>query len=65
MSLAMRLLDQLDAAQREVFVLAEFEQHTAPEIAELTGAPLNTVYSRLRLGRAHFNELVATSEKSP
>lgn len=59
MGLAMRLLDQLDPSQREVFVLAEFEQHTAPEIAELTGSPLNTVYSRLRLGRARFNELVA------
>jgi RNA polymerase sigma-70 factor (ECF subfamily) len=59
MGLALRLLDQLDPLQREVFVLAEFEQHSAPEIAELTGSPLNTVYSRLRLGRARFNELVA------
>lgn len=45
------LLRTLDDDQREVFVLAEFEERTAPEIAEITGAKLNTVYSRLRLAR--------------
>jgi RNA polymerase sigma-70 factor (ECF subfamily) len=45
------LLAQLDDDQREVFVLAELEERTAPEIAEITGAKLNTVYSRLRLAR--------------
>ena len=45
------LLRTLDDEQREVFVLAEFEERTAPEIAEITGAKLNTVYSRLRLAR--------------
>lgn len=59
MGLALRLLDQLEPTQREVFVLAEFEQLSAPEIAELMSSPLNTVYSRLRLARARFNELVA------
>lgn len=52
---AARLLDellaQLDDAQREVFVLADLHDLTAPEIAEITGANLNTVYSRLRLAR--------------
>ncbi len=46
------LLAALDEEQREVFVLAELEELTAPEIAEITGAKLNTVYSRLRLARA-------------
>lgn len=46
-----RLLADLDEDQREVFVLAELEELTAPEIAEITGAKLNTVYSRLRLAR--------------
>jgi RNA polymerase sigma-70 factor (ECF subfamily) len=59
---AMRLLDQLVPEQRDVFVLAELEQLTAPEIAVATSAPLNTVYSRLRLARARFNELVAAQE---
>lgn len=45
------LLRTLDDAQREVFVLAELEERSAPEIAEITGAKLNTVYSRLRLAR--------------
>lgn len=53
-----RLLERLEPTQREVFVLAELEQYSAPEIAQLTGAPLNTVYSRLRLARARFDGLV-------
>jgi RNA polymerase sigma-70 factor (ECF subfamily) len=48
------LLECLAPDQRAVFVLTELEQLTAPEIAEITGAPLNTVYSRLRLGRREF-----------
>ena len=59
---ALRLLDQLEPSQRDVFVLIEFEQLSAPEVAEVTSTPLNTVYSRLRLARAHFNELVAAQE---
>jgi RNA polymerase sigma-70 factor, ECF subfamily len=47
-------LEQLAPAQREVFVLAELEQQSAPDIAASLGAPLNTIYSRLRLARAHF-----------
>ena len=53
------LLDQLDDDQREVFVLAELEQLTAPEIAEALGVKLNTVYSRLRLAREAFAEAAA------
>lgn len=49
-----RFLDTLDADRREVFVLAEVEQMTAPEIAEVLGVKLNTVYSRLRKARIKF-----------
>jgi RNA polymerase sigma-70 factor, ECF subfamily len=49
-----RLLDELDDDKREVFVLAELEQMSAPEIAQAIGVPLNTVYSRLRLARESF-----------
>ena len=52
-------LDSLPDEQREVFVLAELEQMTAPEIAEATGAKLNTVYSRLRLARRALERVVA------
>lgn len=47
-----RAIDSLPPAQREVFVLADIESLTAPEIAELLGWKLNTVYSRLRRARA-------------
>ena len=53
------LLEGLDDDQREVFVLAELEQLTAPEIAEALGLKVNTVYSRLRLARAAFAEAAA------
>jgi RNA polymerase sigma-70 factor (ECF subfamily) len=49
-----RCLDDLDEAKREVFVLAELEQATAPEIAEALQLNLNTVYSRLRAARKAF-----------
>ena len=52
-------LESLPDEQREVFVLAELEQMTAPEIAEATAAPVNTVYSRLRLARQSFERCVA------
>jgi RNA polymerase sigma-70 factor (ECF subfamily) len=54
----MRLLAQMETTQREVFVLVELEQQSAPDIAQIIGVPLNTVYSRLRLARAHLNQLV-------
>lgn len=61
---ALRLLEQLPPEQRDVFVLVELEQLSAPEVAEATSTALNTVYSRLRLARARFNELVAAQEST-
>ncbi|MBK6923031.1 MAG: sigma-70 family RNA polymerase sigma factor [Deltaproteobacteria bacterium] len=52
------LLTRLDDDQRSVFVMAEVAKMTAPEIAELTGAKLNTVYSRLRLARRSFDAVL-------
>ena len=46
-----RGLAQLVEERREVFILAELEQMTAPEIAKLLSLKLNTVYSRLRAAR--------------
>ncbi len=53
-----QLLDRLDDDKREVFVLAELEGMTVPEIAEITGANVNTVYSRLRAARREFEMAV-------
>jgi len=49
-----RLLEELDDDRRAVFVLAELEQMTAPEISQALALNLNTVYSRLRLARRDF-----------
>lgn len=50
------LLDQLDPDFREVFVLAELEEMTAMEIADVLGISPNTVSSRLRLARRDFDK---------
>jgi RNA polymerase sigma-70 factor (ECF subfamily) len=48
------LLDGLGDDKREVFVLTELEQLSAPEIALLLELNVNTVYARLRTARADF-----------
>jgi RNA polymerase sigma-70 factor (ECF subfamily) len=53
------LLQELDETKRTLLVLAELEQMTAPEISEVTGMPVNTVYTRLRAARRAFDEALA------
>jgi RNA polymerase sigma-70 factor (ECF subfamily) len=53
------ILDELDEEKREVFVLAELEQMSGPEIADALDVNLNTVYARLRAARAAFEQAVA------
>lgn len=52
------ILDQLEDEQREVFVMAELEQLTMPEIASAIGINVNTAYARLRLAREDFDRAV-------
>lgn len=47
-------LDRLDVDQRMVFMLADVEGMTVPEIARALRAKVPTVYSRLRLARQKF-----------
>jgi RNA polymerase sigma-70 factor, ECF subfamily len=47
-----RAIDCLSPERREVYVLAELEGLTGPEIADALALPLNTVYSRLRRARS-------------
>jgi RNA polymerase sigma-70 factor (ECF subfamily) len=54
-----KLLDELDDEKRAVFVLAELEQMSAPEIADAISVNLNTVYARLRAARRDFEQAVA------
>lgn len=51
-------LDGLPEDQREVFLLADVEELTAPEVADCLGVPVNTVYSRLRLARVRFERFL-------
>jgi len=53
------LLAELDEDKREVLVLAQLEEMTVPEIAELLGANVNTVYARLRTARREFDAAYA------
>lgn len=53
------LLGELEEAKREVLVLAELEEMTAPEIGELLGLNVNTVYARLRAARKDFEAAYA------
>jgi RNA polymerase sigma-70 factor (ECF subfamily) len=54
-----RALATIDVGRRAVLVLHEIEEMTAPEIAEVLGLPLNTVYSRLRVARAELEAALA------
>jgi RNA polymerase sigma-70 factor (ECF subfamily) len=53
------LLAKLDPAKREVFVLADLDDMTVPEIASALAIPLNTAYSRLRIARQELEEALA------
>jgi len=54
-----RLLEQLGEEKAVVFVMAELEGMTVPEIADLVGANVNTVYSRLRTARKEFDQALS------
>lgn len=53
------LLETLDEDKRTVFILAELEQMTMPQIAAALGINLNTAYARLRAARLRFDEALA------
>lgn len=53
------VLSALDDDKREVLVLIDIEEMSAPEAAEALSLKLNTVYSRLRAARLDFDAEVA------
>lgn len=57
--IALRLLDEMDDDKRTVFVLADLEEMTVPEIATALEANVNTVYARLRAARRLFAQSAA------
>ena len=52
--LVLSALETLPLDQRAVFVAVELDERPVPEVAETLQIPLNTAYSRLRLGRQRF-----------
>jgi RNA polymerase sigma-70 factor (ECF subfamily) len=57
------VLSSLDDDQREVFVLAELEQMSAPEIGQALELNVNTVYSRLRTARQAFDAALGRARR--
>jgi len=56
--LVAQFVETLGPEQREVFSLVHLEGMAVPEIADMLGASVNTVYSRLRLARQRFEAMV-------
>jgi RNA polymerase sigma-70 factor (ECF subfamily) len=56
-------MDGLEPEQREVFVLAELEGHSGPEVAERLGINLNTAYTRLRAVRGQLRRALDAVEE--
>ena len=56
------LLESLDDDKRSVFVLAELEQLSVPEIAATLGLNVNTAHARLRAGRQRFEQALRRHE---
>jgi RNA polymerase sigma-70 factor (ECF subfamily) len=58
-----RLLESLEGDKRVVFVMAELEQMTAPEISKATGLAPKEVYSLLRAARTDFDRAAAAMRR--
>lgn len=56
--LVQEILEGLSEAHREVLVLVDLENRTAPEVAEMVGISVGTVYSRVHHARKQFAELL-------
>lgn len=59
------VLGKMRPEHSATFVLFELEGLSCQEIADLTGVPVGTVYSRLHKAREQFKDLVEKSEKAP
>lgn len=55
-----RFLARLPEAQREAFMLMELEELTAAEVSAAIGAPMQTVYSRVRAARRELERFRLT-----
>jgi RNA polymerase sigma-70 factor (ECF subfamily) len=58
LELAELALSRVALDRRAVLLLHDVEGHSMPEIAESLNVPLNTAYSRLRLARQEYEQVV-------
>ncbi len=58
------ILATMNAERRRALHLAALEERTAPEIAQALEVNLNTVYSRLRIGRREFRDIALRKRTS-
>jgi len=56
------LLAELDEPKREIFLMVEVLEMTVPEVVQALDIPLNTAYSRLRIARESFEEVLSRRE---
>jgi RNA polymerase sigma-70 factor (ECF subfamily) len=56
-------LDTLDLERRAVVVMHDWDDEPMPEVARALAIPLNTAYSRLRLGRADLAAAVKAHQR--
>lgn len=59
-----RALATIPGDQRIVFIMHEIDGFSMPEIQEALQAPLNTLYSRLRLARRKFKQAVTDFQQT-
>lgn len=60
-----RALARMEPDKRVPFLLMDVEEMKASEVAELLEINVNTVYSRLRLAREQFRQLIDASQREP
>ena len=58
-------LSRLDEPKRVAFVLFEIEELTLAEVSEAVGAPIQTVYSRIKAAREQMQRAFRTTHDAP